>query len=414
MNLREAHIDFYKKPKRRPSGIGLPSGRERADADYYVEPRWLVEALLDVEPIVGNVLDPFAGGGSIVGVCLSRGLRAEGSDLYNRGFGRHPVDAFSITDMQDNIVTNPPFIESERAVEHYLPLVRGCLCLLGRLNFLEAQCRHRLFDESPPSRVWVTSRRASIPPGNLAHPRDQFGAINPLPGKGGSTAFAWFVWDKAYTGKTILDWLPLKIDPSRPLRRRAKPQQSATPTATSLTLLPPEPVTASTPARGAAIAKQLLQIAKSGRIDTRDSAGARWSGTTIVLLREVDIFEHLPVSTDSIDASTKFTPERLERVLTPPANGRLKPVSIWQRVVPAPPEGMSVSAERPTQIVGTLPNGTPITLAISAHAALAWAAGPDGDLVVDAKSHRVFARNATGQVVGVGMAMGQSEKQVDR
>jgi hypothetical protein len=396
MNLREAHRDFYKKPKRRPSGIGLPSGYERHDGDFYVEPRWLVEALLDVEPIVGSAIDPFAGGGSIVGVCLSRGIKATGSDKFNRGFGQIR-DAFSLDEPTDNVLSNPPFNQFEDAVEHLMPLVRRKLILLARLNALEGQERRELYRKYPLARIWVSSKRASIGPGNLGHPRDEHGALIPPPATGGSTAYAWFVFDREHTGRTSLDWLPLDIDPSRALRRRAEPQPPANPSTTTLTFLPPEPVMASTPARGLAIAKQVLQIAKGGRVDMRDSAGLRWSGTAIVLLREVDIFDRMP--TGPVTASADFTSERLERAVTPPTNGRLVPVSIWQRVVPA------VAAERPTQIVGALSKGELITLQIPVHAALAWAAGPDGELVVDAKSRRVFARDATGRVVGVGIGM---------
>jgi hypothetical protein len=349
------------------------------------------------------VHDAFCGGGNIVGACLSRGIPATGSDLRDRGYGEQR-DAFNITEPFDNLISNPPFSLIEDIIPHFLPLVRHKMILMARINILEGIERRRLFDEMPPVRVWVSSQRISCPPGHLQHPRDEFGCVVPLPASGGTTTYCWLVWDKAYIGPTILGWLPLKFDASHALRHRTRPQWPATPTATSLTLLPPEPVVASTPARGATIAKQLLQIAKGDRVETRDKAGARWSGTIIVLLREVDIFDHMPMS-DA--ASAKFTPERLERVLTPPANGRLKQVSIWQRVVP------EVAAERPTQIVGAQPNGKLITLAIPVQAALAWAAGPDGELVADAKSRRVFAKDAAGQVVGVGMGLVESRKQED-
>jgi hypothetical protein len=191
---------------RRPSGIGLASGRERAEGDFYIEPRWLVDALLEVEPFDGTILDPFCGSGNIVGTCLQRGLSATGSDLYDRGFGQRR-DAFDIVRPLDNVVANPPFALIEQVIRHFLPLVRRKLVLLARLNILEGQDRRALFDESPPARVWVSSRRASIPPGDLAHPRDRFGAMDPLPSTGGSTAYCWTVWDHAYRGPTTLGWL---------------------------------------------------------------------------------------------------------------------------------------------------------------------------------------------------------------
>jgi hypothetical protein len=199
---------YNAKPERprRPSGIGLPSGRKRAADDFYLEPRWIVSNLLDVEMFTGEVLDPFCGGGNIVGACLQRGIVATGSDLRKRGFGTQR-NAFSIAEPVENLISNPPFTLLEQAIWHFLPLVRRKLVLLARLNILETQQRLTLFRQAPPSRVWVSVRRVSIPPGNLAHPRDQFGALDPLPASGGSTAYCWSVWDRDYAGPTVLGWI---------------------------------------------------------------------------------------------------------------------------------------------------------------------------------------------------------------
>jgi hypothetical protein len=206
--------------KRRPSGIGLPSGFDRVGDDFYCEPRWLVEALVDKESLEGSVLDPFCGCGSLVGVLLARGMTARGSDKYDFGFRQtapdqpftfaqppNRRDAFTIAEHVDNVVSNPPFVRFEDAVRHFYPLVRRKLILLGRLNILEGQQRQTLFQQHPPARVWVSIRRASMPPGSAAVPRDEFGAGIPAPASGGSTAYAWLCWDKAYDGPPVLGWL---------------------------------------------------------------------------------------------------------------------------------------------------------------------------------------------------------------
>jgi hypothetical protein len=201
---RLVHSAEPEKP-RRPSGVNLHSGYEAADGGFYVEPRWLVDALLDIEAFEGGIHDPFCGGGNIVGACLARGLAATGSDRYDRGFGERR-DAFDITEPCGNLLSNPPFDRIEVAARHFLPLVQRKLVLLARLNVLEGQTRQALFRESPPARVWVSSRRASIPPGDLAHPRDQFGAMVPPPATGGSTAYCFVVWDRDHAGSTVLGW----------------------------------------------------------------------------------------------------------------------------------------------------------------------------------------------------------------
>jgi hypothetical protein len=137
--LKIVHNAEPVKP-RRPSGIGLPSGFDRAESDFYIEPRWLVEALLRVESFEGHVHDPFCGGGNIVGACLQQGISATGSDLFDRGFGEQR-DAFSITTQIANLISNPPFSRIEEVIRHFLPWYgaswrcwRGSTCWRGRTD----------------------------------------------------------------------------------------------------------------------------------------------------------------------------------------------------------------------------------------------------------------------------------------
>jgi NAD(P)-dependent dehydrogenase (short-subunit alcohol dehydrogenase family) len=71
----------------RNKGYRRNSGYLRADKDFYVEPRWVVYLLLDVEKFEGEVLDFYCGSGTIPSVCLERGIPARGSDIVDRAFG---------------------------------------------------------------------------------------------------------------------------------------------------------------------------------------------------------------------------------------------------------------------------------------------------------------------------------------
>jgi hypothetical protein len=93
------------------------NGHDREANEWYVEPPWCVHQLLDHldaigEPIKGGVLDPACGGGTIVSVCLSRGIPATGSDYVDRGFGA-VRDLFDLTEKVDNIIVNVPFSKAE-------------------------------------------------------------------------------------------------------------------------------------------------------------------------------------------------------------------------------------------------------------------------------------------------------------
>jgi len=53
-----------------------------------------------------------------------------------------------------------------------------------------------LFRSTPLARVWVSSRRISMPPGG-----------SNIKAQGGAIAYAWFVWEHGYKGKAEVDWL---------------------------------------------------------------------------------------------------------------------------------------------------------------------------------------------------------------
>ena len=175
------------------------AGYERDEHDWYVEPDWLVDALIAKEaPFTGRVWDPFCGQGTIP-LCLSRaGVDVVGTDLVDRGHGLCGVDFFTSAMACTSIVSNPPFIRLEDAARRALSLCpAGRVALLGRLGFLEGQSRgFGLWQETPLARVWVSMRRASMPPGG----RD-------IKAEGGKTPYAWFVWQHDHVGEPRLGWL---------------------------------------------------------------------------------------------------------------------------------------------------------------------------------------------------------------
>ena len=188
------------------------SGYARNANDWYVEPAEAVHALLDVETFQGETLDPACGGGNIVRVFRSRGLNAWGSDLVMR-YDQMETDAmprpmFGCTGdftrpvpdeccgNVDNIVSNPPFKIAEKFIVNGLKRARHKVALLQRLAFLEGQQRAALFTSTPLARVHVFAYRISMPPGGTE-----------IEAKGGSVAFAWFVWEHGYRGAPTINWL---------------------------------------------------------------------------------------------------------------------------------------------------------------------------------------------------------------
>jgi phosphatidylethanolamine-binding protein (PEBP) family uncharacterized protein len=96
----------------------------------------------------------------------------------------------------ENIVTNPPYNCAEGFVASGVKLAKRKFALLLRLAFLEGANRAKtIFTDNPPSRVWVFSERITFYPSD-AEPKGS-----------GTTAYAWFVWDKDAPGSTELKWI---------------------------------------------------------------------------------------------------------------------------------------------------------------------------------------------------------------
>lgn len=177
-------------------GNSRNSGYQRNANDYYVEPACSVHALFDAEEFVGSIHDPACGGGNIPRIAIERGYEASGSDVVDRGYGERR-DFLADGSRYTNIVTNPPFNLATAFTLHALRFSSGKVAILQRLSWLEGQARHdALFKPGHLSRVYVFSKRISMPPGGTD-----------IPAKGGSVAFAWFVFDLQNRGSPTLGWL---------------------------------------------------------------------------------------------------------------------------------------------------------------------------------------------------------------
>ena len=166
--------------------------------DFYPTPSWATYALIDNENFEGDIWECACGDGAMSQVLSETGNPVVSSDLYDRGFGESGVDFTQCERSATNIITNPPFHSSEQFVARALQMSKNKFALLLRLAFLEGAKRQtNIFNKNAPSKVWVFSERITF------YPK---GAVR----KGsGTTAYAWFVWDKEHFGPTELKWIPL-------------------------------------------------------------------------------------------------------------------------------------------------------------------------------------------------------------
>jgi hypothetical protein len=167
----------------------LPGIRPRHPASGAVQHR------IENEKFDGEIWESACGDGTMSRVLEKTGQPVRSSDLYDRGFGESGVDFLSARPAADNIVTNPPYNCAEGFVASGVRHANRKLALLLRLTFLEGANRARtIFKITPPSRVWVFSERITFYPSGVE------------PKGSGTTAYAWFVWDKDAPGSTELKW----------------------------------------------------------------------------------------------------------------------------------------------------------------------------------------------------------------
>lgn len=180
------------------NGAFKPTMKRLADLDgpdFFPTPAWATHALADNEQFDGDIWESACGNGAMSDVLAKYGNRVSSSDLYDRGYGEAGVDFLDCERRAANIVTNPPYNSAEGFVRSGLERAQRKFALLLRLAFLEGANRQRtIFSRCPPSRVWIFSERITFYPANAV----QKGS--------GTTAYAWFVWDKDASGRTELKW----------------------------------------------------------------------------------------------------------------------------------------------------------------------------------------------------------------
>ena len=175
-----------------------PTTKRFADLDgpdFFPTPAWATRALIDNEDFRGDIWECACGDGAMSEVLEKTGNKVISSDLIDRGYGEGDHDFLDSERRAPNIVTNPPYNAAEGFVRSGLKRADRKFALLLRLAFLEGANRQRtIFTDAPPSRVWVFSERITFYPA---------GAV---PKGTGTTAYAWFVWDKNAPASTELKW----------------------------------------------------------------------------------------------------------------------------------------------------------------------------------------------------------------
>lgn len=170
---------------------------ERQENDYYATEPKAVELLLEKEKFSSNLLEPSCGEGHISKVLSEHGYNVTSSDLISRGFG-NTQDFFDYKYFNGDIITNPPYKVALDFVKHSLKIIPdgNKVAMFLKLQFLEGKARKEFYKTNPHKKIYVASGRL-----NCA----KNGEFEKYPSS--AAAYAWFIWEKGYTGKPEIDWI---------------------------------------------------------------------------------------------------------------------------------------------------------------------------------------------------------------
>ena len=180
-------------------GASNHTDEERESHDFYATDPRAMELLLDMEQFSPKIWECACGVGHLSEVLKRRGYHVYSSDLIDRGYGVGNIDFLNWQEglFDGDIITNPPYKYAKEFVEHALELVPNGhkVAMFLKLTFAEGKARKRLFETQPPKTVYVSSSRL------ICAKNGDFDSIS-----SSAVAYAWYVWEKGYTGDTVLRW----------------------------------------------------------------------------------------------------------------------------------------------------------------------------------------------------------------
>ena len=177
------------------------SGQDRAEHDFYATPPEAVKHLLNVEKFDTDIWECASGQNHIANVLKQYGYNVRTSDIVKRTTTTEQMDFLACKEKKwdGGIITNPPFKLAREFVEKSLTLVGNGqkVAMFLRLQFLDSLKRYELFNNCPPKRIHVFSRRVRCAK-NGDFTQYKYGGVQ---------SNCWVVWEKGYQGKTEIDWI---------------------------------------------------------------------------------------------------------------------------------------------------------------------------------------------------------------
>lgn len=168
--------------------------RTKSDGfDFYKTPEWVTKILLEEESFEGNILEPACGDGAICEALKNFGyINITASDIKDYGYENSTFGRNFLLESKPaiNVITNPPFTRNMP-----LKFMHKCeeICskkyvLLLPIRYLCGNRRLKFYSKvRAPKKIIPIAKKIDF-------------------GSGAWHEFAWFIWDKEYTGETQVVW----------------------------------------------------------------------------------------------------------------------------------------------------------------------------------------------------------------
>lgn len=183
-------------------GASNHTDKVREINDYYATEPKAAELLLKVEDFAPNIWECACGECHLSKVFEAHGYNVKSTDLIYRDGGMSETFDFLAESKSNSwngsIITNPPYKYAYEFVEKALDTVTtgNKVAMFLKLQFLEGKKRRKLFDNTPPQTIYVSSSRL------LCAKNGDFESTT-----SSAVAYAWYVWQKGYKGNTIVKWI---------------------------------------------------------------------------------------------------------------------------------------------------------------------------------------------------------------
>jgi hypothetical protein len=183
-------------------GSSAHTAEDRQEHDYYATDPAAVRMLLKLVEFGRFIYEPACGEGHLSKALAEAGKIVYSTDLIDRQFGKGGVNFLSdeVKYFDGDIITNPPYSHAKEFITKSLSIIPEGkkVAMFLKVQFMEGKGRKKLFLETPPKYIFVSSSRI-----NCA----KNGNFEGLRTSGGSAvAYAWYIWEKGFTGETTLKW----------------------------------------------------------------------------------------------------------------------------------------------------------------------------------------------------------------